>query len=598
MPVIEASLSEIAKNFELMRLQSEKQQQKLLMLMESTAEERSMMSERLTKSTIRDSATAKGKENEATSSRVIETDRNIGDSQNEKKTDNNENATNRNKFKKVEMHVFNGEDPNSWPFRVERFLQIKQKTTVEEYRNLFDKLVAPLSDLQERVVEETFMNGLFPWIKAEVAFCRPKGLAEMMKIAQVVENREIIKGEANLSGFSGGKYAPQASVSAKTGASYATRENKGNTTFPIRTITLRSSNSGEVHKEAHNFVSEKLVKKLQLPTKETEHYGVILGSGTVIQGKGICEALEGKQVCIKGDPSLTKARVSLKSMMIKSWGEQDEGFLIECRALEVKGLIRTECCKADVNPKVVNPVLSILDQFTDVFEWPDKLPPRRDIEHQIHLKKGTDPINVRPYQYGYHQKEEMEKLVKEMLALGASINAIFKPHMRKFVSVFFDDILIYSKNVDEHVNHMELVLSILRKHELYANKKKCSFVQSKVEYLGHVISGEGVWFHSSTLNSVAEEGGFKWNEEGEEAFEKLKQAMMSLPVLALPNFSQTFEIETDASDYGIDGSCFGFPTMETILVGGKFLLLDSVIVEERKKSHTFHTCEAKRSLSS
>ena len=43
---------------------------------------------------------------------------------------------------------------------------------------------------------------------------------------------------------------------------------------------------------AHNFVSEKLVKKLQLPTKETEHYGVILGSGTAIQGKGICEALE------------------------------------------------------------------------------------------------------------------------------------------------------------------------------------------------------------------------------------------------------------------------------------------------------------------
>ena len=74
--------------------------------------------------------------------------------------------------------------------------------------------------------------------------------------------------------------------------------------------------------------------------------------------------------------------------------------------------------------------------------------------------------------------------------------------------------------------------------------------------------------------------------------------MMSLPVLALPNFSQTFEIETDASDYGIDGSCFGFPTMETIPVGGKFLLLDYVIVEERKKSHTFHTCEAKRSLSS
>ena len=61
-----------------------------------------------------------------------------------------------------------------------KFLRIKQETTVEEYRNLFDKLVAPLSDVQEKVIEATFMNGLFSWIRAEVAFCRPNGLAEMM----------------------------------------------------------------------------------------------------------------------------------------------------------------------------------------------------------------------------------------------------------------------------------------------------------------------------------------------------------------------------------------------------------------------------------
>ncbi|KAL4016933.1 hypothetical protein IC575_024604 [Cucumis melo] len=170
---------------------------------------------------------------------------------------------------------------------------------------------------------------------------------------------------------------------------------------------------------------------------ETTHYGVILGSETAIQGKEICEALEvqlknwtvkedflplelggvdiilgmqwfhslgvtvvdwknptltftgnGKQICIKGDPNLIKTSISLKSMF-NNWGEQDEGFLIECRVVKVND---------------------------NIFEWPDKFPPRRDIEHHIHLKKGTDPINVRPYRYGYHQKEEMEKLVGEMLA--------------------------------------------------------------------------------------------------------------------------------------------------------------------------------------
>lgn len=58
-------------------------------------------------------------------------------------------------------------------------MRIKQESTVEEYQNLFDKLVAPLPDLQEKVVE-IVMNGLLPWIKAEVDFCEPKGLAQIM----------------------------------------------------------------------------------------------------------------------------------------------------------------------------------------------------------------------------------------------------------------------------------------------------------------------------------------------------------------------------------------------------------------------------------
>ncbi|KAA0025835.1 transposon Tf2-1 polyprotein isoform X1 [Cucumis melo var. makuwa] len=93
------------------------------------------------------------------------------------------------------------------------------------------------------------MNGLFPLIKAEVAFCPPKGLTKMMEVAQLVENREIIRGDANLSEFSDGKYPAQAVASAKTGANYVAGENKGNTVFSIRTITLRSSSVAEFHKE-------------------------------------------------------------------------------------------------------------------------------------------------------------------------------------------------------------------------------------------------------------------------------------------------------------------------------------------------------------
>ncbi|KAA0060678.1 putative retroelement pol polyprotein [Cucumis melo var. makuwa] len=172
----------------------------------------------------------------------------------------------------------------------------------------------------------------------------------------------------------------------------------------------------------------------------------------------------------------------------------------------------------------------------------------------------------------------------------ALMNSIFRPFLRKFVLVFFDDILIYSKNEKDHTEHIEKVFLALRKHSLFANKKKCNFGQKKVEYLGHIISGEGVEVDSEKIKAVADcpcptnirevrgflgltgyyrrfvqhygsiaapltqllkKGGFKWNKDAEESFRKLKSAMMSLPTLALPNFTLPFEIETDASGFGV-----------------------------------------------
>ncbi|KAL0552390.1 hypothetical protein IC582_011499 [Cucumis melo] len=220
MPVIESALVELTKNMEMMRLQSEKQQQAILSYMETNAKERSMISEQMIESNVRDSSAMKSKASEVSSSRDVEE---IGV---ERKSDLDEISTDRSKFKKVEMPVFTDDDLESWLFRAERyfqihkliesekmlvsticfdgptlnwyrsqeerekfvswtnlkesllvrfqstregtlcgrFLRIQQETMVEEYRNLFDKLVAPLSNLEGRVVEKTFMTGLFPWI--------------------------------------------------------------------------------------------------------------------------------------------------------------------------------------------------------------------------------------------------------------------------------------------------------------------------------------------------------------------------------------------------------------------------------------------------
>lgn len=72
------------------------------------------------------------------------------------------------------------------------------------------------------------------------------------------------------------------------------------------------------------------------------------------------------------------------------------------------------------------------------------------------------------------------------------MNSIFKPYLRRFVLVFFGDTLVYSKKLEDHLKHLEIVLTVLRENELYTNKGKCQFAQERVEYLGHLISGRGV----------------------------------------------------------------------------------------------------------
>ncbi|XP_019414910.1 PREDICTED: uncharacterized protein LOC109326644 [Lupinus angustifolius] len=82
------------------------------------------------------------------------------------------------------------------------------------------------------------------------------------------------------------------------------------------------------------------------------------------------------------------------------------------------------------------------------------------------------------------------------------MNAIFSEFLRKFLLVFFDDILIYSKSLDEHVDHLKRVLQFMQRHALFAKKSKCYFGVDMVEYLGHFISAQGVSTDASKISVV------------------------------------------------------------------------------------------------
>ena len=171
------------------------------------------------------------------------------------------------------------------------------------------------------------------------------------------------------------------------------------------------------------------------------------------------------------------------------------------------------------------------------------------------------------------------------------MNRIFRNH-RKFVATFFDDIIIYSKNEDDHKEHLHIVFQELRQNKFIVNGKKSEFFMTEVHYLGHIVSKEGVqmdpdkikaimewpelknvhdirsflglcsyyrrfvkWFvvvagplHDLTKKTVQ----FKWTRIEKEAFESLKFYISREPVLTVPDLSKPFEVQCDAS-----GECVG-----------------------------------------
>ncbi|RVW68729.1 Transposon Tf2-12 polyprotein [Vitis vinifera] len=140
----------------------------------------------------------------------------------------------------------------------------------------------------------------------------------------------------------------------------------------------------------------------------------------------------------------------------------------------------------------------------------------------------------------------------------AIMNSIFRPYLRKFILVFFDDILVYSPTWELHLNHVRKTLEILKKHSFFVKATKCDFGKQELEYLGHIVTNHGVkeicpklWSISSSSHQPTQEGELQMDEDAAAAFTMIKQALTTTPTLAMPNFNEPFTIETDASGDGI-----------------------------------------------
>ncbi|GJT37608.1 putative reverse transcriptase domain-containing protein [Tanacetum coccineum] len=212
--------------------------------------------------------------------------------------------------------------------------------------------------------------------------------------------------------------------------------------------------------------------------------------------------------------------------------------------------------------------------------------------HQLRVREQDIPKTAFRTRYGHYEFQVMPFGLTNAPAVFMDLmNRVCKPYLDKFVIVFIDDILIYSKDEKEHEEHLKAILELLKKEKLYAKFSKCEFWIPKVQFLGHVIDSRGIHVDPAKIESIKDwaspktpteirqflglagyyrrfiEGfskiaksmtkltqkgiKFDWGEKEENAFQLIKQKLCSAPILALPEGSEDFVVYYDASHKGL-----------------------------------------------
>ena len=212
--------------------------------------------------------------------------------------------------------------------------------------------------------------------------------------------------------------------------------------------------------------------------------------------------------------------------------------------------------------------------------------------HQIRIPPADTHKTAFNTRYGHFEFTVLPfGLTNAPATFSTLMQTLLHSFLDQFVIVYIDDILIYSKSEREHVEHLRKVLDVLRKEKLYAKKEKCEFSKSKVSFLGHVISGEGLaveqqkvqaietwpecknveevksflglagWYRrfvpnfsgkALALTELTQQSNqWQWGSKEKAAFDSIKKAVTRAPILITPDPKRPYTVATDASGYAI-----------------------------------------------
>jgi hypothetical protein len=212
--------------------------------------------------------------------------------------------------------------------------------------------------------------------------------------------------------------------------------------------------------------------------------------------------------------------------------------------------------------------------------------------HQIRMKLGDEWKTAFKTKFGLYEWLVMPfGLTNAPRTFMRLMNVVLRPFIGLFVVVYFDDILIYNKSMEDHLKHLSAVFDVLRAARLFANMDKCIFCTQRVSFLGYVVTPQGIEVDSSKIAAIQEwptlttvtqirsflglagfyrrfvrdfssiavplheltkrDVQFAWSDSQEVAFRTLKDKLTHAPLLQLPDFNIVFELECDASGIGL-----------------------------------------------
>ncbi|GJT96586.1 ty3-gypsy retrotransposon protein [Tanacetum coccineum] len=363
---------------------------------------------------------------------------------------------------------------------------------------------------------------------------------------------------------------------------------------------------------SHNIIQPRVAKFLQLQISNAPRFSVLVGNGDSLTCSGLCLNVPIYMQQNMFNISfyvlpISGADVVLGVQWLQTLGQILSDYSILVMQFQHDEHLVTLTGKANVLPTQTSFNYRSLNVITIPNRFP--IPTVDELLDELYGAQFFSKIDLRS---GYHQIQvanddtyktafrtvdgNFEFLVMPFGLTNApstfqsAMNDLFRSVLRQFVLVFFDDILIYSKSFMDHMNHIEYVLHLHFTHQFFVKPSKCVFGVSEVSFLGHIIDAHGLhaepdkvhaimdWpllksmselrgFLSLTgyyrrfvkgyaaiaihLTDLLKSSSFQWNPEATHAFNRLKEAMVSLLVLALPDFTKPFDVETDASGFAI-----------------------------------------------